>query len=468
MRLRSPGQGGVRHDGLTLLAGRLEPRHLAALLVQVPAELARNVHHSESALVVRDVQQPVFDPDVVRSGLRHLVPSDLLWVLDVAHVHHVDVPARAVHAVAAPEDLISGEDVVSVPVGGMGVAVFLRLVGAILVLGDELRLPRRAALDAVSDVQDDQSIVPVGEVGEAVLRPHVVQALVLLARPHLPATDVPGVRRVRHLDDVHGARAVVHRVDDVPVDPDVMDSRRQAVGQLGDDRRVRGIGEIQHDNPVAPVARSLAGDHRPARVRVHLHVVHHPCVHHHRVGEHRRARIRHVPRVHALSASLGVSAGVRVIASVPALEDPQVARRHVRDRAAADELADAASLPWRRLDDHRRRLPACRHHHAVCAGRVRHEGRVTEDLGSIRRAIDRRHRVAEVHIVQCPVAAPGYVRREVYDVAGADPARVRLELDRSHRVGLHVDIQRTVEALSGGREHSHPGRPERGDAVGRD
>ena len=106
---------------------------LAALRVEVAAQLARHVERPQAGLVVGQVKRLVLvvDPDVVRPGLRHLVLGDLHRVLEVGDVDDVDVPARGygpVHVPVGREDLVSDKDVV-LP-APRRVCVALRIVDA--------------------------------------------------------------------------------------------------------------------------------------------------------------------------------------------------------------------------------------------------------------------------------------------------------------------------------------------------
>ena len=88
-------------------------------------------------------------------------------------------------AVARGEDFVGDEDVVLVAPRGVRAAnearpavdfdVLVQRVEIVLVLRDELRIGRRAALHAVADVEDDEAVVPPAPVEQAVLHVDVVQ-----------------------------------------------------------------------------------------------------------------------------------------------------------------------------------------------------------------------------------------------------------------------------------------------------
>ena len=132
----------------------------------------------------------------------------------------------------------------------------------------------------------------------------------------------------------------MNRVEDVAREEDVVHAPGQVpdVG-VGDDR-VRGVGKIEHDDPVPAVAGALPGDDRQCALGVDLDVVDHPRIHLDEVGQHGRGRVRNVPHEHALAPE--VRARIDIVAPVGSGEGPQVGCRPVGDQSAAHHDRDRA------------------------------------------------------------------------------------------------------------------------------
>ena len=87
------------------------------------------------------------------------------------------------------------------------------LVQIVLELRDQLGRFGAAALDAVADVQDDQPVVPVAEVRQAVRHRDVVDIAPGLGLLGLPPRHFLRLGGVADVDDPHRARGVVGEVD---------------------------------------------------------------------------------------------------------------------------------------------------------------------------------------------------------------------------------------------------------------
>ena len=172
-----------------------------------------------------------------------------------------------------------------------------------------------------------------------------MEVLVDATRSDLPTTDVHRFRRIRYVNDVNGPSAVVDRIDEIALDPDVVHAGGQVFGEGRKNLRMGGLTDVEDHDTVAPIARRLSRDNCYRRLLVHFHVVHDARIDHHRVRQRWRHRIRDVPDKHALPAASRVRARVCVIAAVQSLKYPEVARLYVRHRTAPDDprfLLDAA------------------------------------------------------------------------------------------------------------------------------
>ena len=84
----APGHRRVGNEAVRV--GRLDAGDLAPLGPEIPAQLARDVERPEPGVVGAHVERVARDPDVVHPAVLRLVPRDLLRLLDVAHVDHVE------------------------------------------------------------------------------------------------------------------------------------------------------------------------------------------------------------------------------------------------------------------------------------------------------------------------------------------------------------------------------------------
>src|SRR5262249_19220576 len=142
---------------------------LTPLAIEVAAQLAGNVDDPAAARVVAHAQNVVLDPDIVRAALRHFIPRYLTRVSKIADVDYVNDAAdrNAVLRLNIKEtgkDFVPDEDIILVTEDGVGPGqptLTIELVVVHAKLADELGVFGRPALDAVADVENDQSVAPV-------------------------------------------------------------------------------------------------------------------------------------------------------------------------------------------------------------------------------------------------------------------------------------------------------------------
>ena len=123
-------------------------------------------------------------------------------------------------------------------------------VEVVLELGDEDRLLRPPAPLAVPDVEDDQPVVPVARVHQAVDDVEVVHVARGVGAVGAPLAGADRMRGVGEVDDVDGAGAVVGDEDvaavlRVLVDEGGVHPPRDPVGELGDDPGMERVSEGQ-------------------------------------------------------------------------------------------------------------------------------------------------------------------------------------------------------------------------------
>src|SRR5262245_22993370 len=149
---------------------------------------------------------------------------------DVAHVDDlhpsVGTEGRSILATlhrAGREYFVCDEDVVLMPPRSMsspdearaprGFDIPIQLVEIVLVLGDKLRILRAAALDTVPDVDDDEPVIPVAEIGKPVLYIHVMDVVALLVAAGAEAGDFLRVIGIVDVDDVQHAGRIIRQID---------------------------------------------------------------------------------------------------------------------------------------------------------------------------------------------------------------------------------------------------------------
>ena len=356
-------------------------RDFAALEAQVALELAGDVDDAGAAVVEGRVEPVPVDPHVVRPRLGDLVARDLLGVVGVGEVDHVDVAGHArrralgvqvVEARAA--DLVAHEDVEApgrAPVreGRVGRPAD---VGE---LAHEHRVGGAAAPVAAAHVDDRHAVGPVGGVGDPVHDPDVVDPVA--GGVQLETAHPVGAGRVFDVDHVE-AHAVVHRVHVVVVDEDVVHAAGEFVVEGGEDLDVARVRAVDDDDAVAPVGGAFARDHADAAVLGDLHVVGGARVHHQGVDHDRGGRVGHVPPVGRAERAPG--AGDCVVAAVDAFPHPQVGGGNVLHRALADELHGLAHVARLDADGLVGRVAGHGGHDRVHARPVGHEATLLVDL----------------------------------------------------------------------------------------
>ena len=321
-RLRAPDERGVGLEAVGI--GRLEEADLPALLVEVAAQLAGDVHHPEAAVVVADVHDVVLDPEVVGAGLGHLVarhlPADSAVLVPFGDVDPAGGPVRelALGVEAPGEVLVAGEDQHLAgglaPVGEAGVVPAVRVLEAPHHHG----VVGGAALAAAADVHRDHPVGPVRGPGDAVLHPDVVDAV---ARGVELETSHPvGVLGILGVQDVVAPPG--GQCEDVVLGHErVVDAAGQLVVVAGDDLDpVGGVRNVEDHQPVPPVGGAFPADDRELAVRRDLHVVHGAGVHPDGVHQVDARRIGHVPEVGMPVGAPGP--GDRVVAAVEAPPRP--------------------------------------------------------------------------------------------------------------------------------------------------
>ena len=77
---------------------RVHVGDLPALGPEIAPQLAGDVERAEPGVVRAHVERVAGDPHVVHAAVLRLVPGDLLRMLEVAHVEHLEPPVRAARA----------------------------------------------------------------------------------------------------------------------------------------------------------------------------------------------------------------------------------------------------------------------------------------------------------------------------------------------------------------------------------
>src|SRR5207249_207671 len=142
--------------------------HFAALSVEISTQLARYVDCSSSSPVIPDVHHVIFDPHVVSAFFGNVVLRDFLGSKYIRHINHVNNTLRRYAGLVGQielgrEDLVAKEDVILVAENRMCTGEPARTVEFGVIeskLTHELRMFRRAALDAFADVQDHEPVFP--------------------------------------------------------------------------------------------------------------------------------------------------------------------------------------------------------------------------------------------------------------------------------------------------------------------
>ena len=476
-RLRPPDEGGVLLVALGIR--RLEEGDLPALLVEVAAQFAGDIHHPQAAVVVTHIEDVVLDPEVVAAGFGNLITRHFPAFAGFVPFPDVDPAGGAVGQVAfglerIGEVLVPGEDQ-HLP-GGFAAVREAGVVPAVRVAetAHHHRVVRRAALAAAADVHRHDPVGPVRGPGDAVLHPHIVDAV---ARGIEFETPHPvGILRVLGVQDVVTPPGG-ERQDVVVGDEHIVDAAGEFIVVPGKDPDAVGrVRHIEDHQPVLPVGGALPADDGEAAVRGDLHIVHRPGVHPHGVHQVDARRVGHIPEVGVPVGAPG--AGHGVVASVQSFPDPEVGGMPVAHRPPPDDLPVLPHLTRCRADGPPRGQPAPGDHHRVEAGPLGHEGavRLHESGGAGRHQVVRRPREGgelqrEVgHLVPGGVERPGAepdhipgarffgvgaefeARRRVRPDAESGFAPDRFGSRRKRRPALGVEGQRPVLVHRG-----HPG-----------
>src|SRR5580692_9022437 len=178
--LSSPSERQIR----TIAFGVSGPEagNFAALAIEIATQFAGDVEHAGAAAVIAFVEHVVGRPEIMRAALRDFVLRYFVRMFYVSHVHDVADGAHR-NAVAVfyfedrRENFVTYKKIIlvaehAVRAGQPAVAVKLVMVEA--VLAHQLGILRAPAGHAVAHIEDDQSVSPVGEIGEAVLHLQVV------------------------------------------------------------------------------------------------------------------------------------------------------------------------------------------------------------------------------------------------------------------------------------------------------
>ncbi len=203
---------GLRAAEATRARPVLDAGDLAALALERAHQFAADVQSAHPVLVPGGVKDPAafVQPEVVRGRAWDREAGHLSWVRQVAGIDHV-------HDARSREVFLAHEHVTARgPVPGV---VSLAAAGVDTAYLDRVRW--RAPGDSVTDVQDHQPRVPVGQKSETVADVDVVK--------EAGSSIIAGHdRRVAGGRDIEHAKAVTdsvdHHVHVVALDPDVVDS----------------------------------------------------------------------------------------------------------------------------------------------------------------------------------------------------------------------------------------------------
>ena len=153
-------------------------------------------------------------------------------------------PPPSVAAGPGGEDLVAHEDVLPCAPCRVGAAdesgtsnrldVTIQRIQVVLVLRDELRVLRAASLDAVADVENHQTLVPVAQVGQPVLHIDVVHVVSGLVGPGLPPGHLPRLVRIPDVDHPKRAGRVVGEIHVAPVDEGAVHTTGDGLSELRD------------------------------------------------------------------------------------------------------------------------------------------------------------------------------------------------------------------------------------------
>ena len=193
----------------------------------------------------------------------------------------------------------------------------------------------------------DQSVVPVAQVGEAVLDVDVVQRPARVGTVGLPLGHLARMIRIADVDHVHRAGAVVGEVDvgavlGLAIDERAVDARRHAVGELGDHLGMGRVLGVRDHDAVLPVGRAFAGEDDGLAVRRRHHVVDAARVGDDRIGHHRLGRIADVDGEEHVAAAAAAEVGVLPVGMDPDFLGGEAGAREAGPRRSRDGARRAA------------------------------------------------------------------------------------------------------------------------------
>src|SRR5271167_2190865 len=154
-----------------------------------------------------------------------------------------------------------------------------------VVLADQLGILRAASGHAVTDIEDDQSITPVREIGETVFHLQVVQITPAGHRAvlgfhadgggilRLPARDFFRMFHILKINHAHRARGIVGEIHVVTIDVGAVHAAADRRGVFGKNFQMRRVGGVEENDSVFAVGRSFAGEYSDFFVRSGADVV---------------------------------------------------------------------------------------------------------------------------------------------------------------------------------------------------
>ena len=141
----------------------------------------------------------------------------------------------------------------------------------------------RASLATAADVHGHDAVVPVGRIGDTIDDPNVMDAV--SRRVELETSHAVGIRRVLDADDVV-ATSVRERVNVRVVDEDIVYAAVQLVVVACDDAHAVGrVADVEDNETIFAIGRSLAADDGGGAVFGELDVVDRARIHAHGIDE---------------------------------------------------------------------------------------------------------------------------------------------------------------------------------------
>jgi len=147
-----------------------------------------------------------------------------------------------------------------------------------MIAGNQLRMLRAAALDAVADIEDDDAVAPISKIGETVDDLKIVKITAshgetaarfggngnlhrsLAGIFKLPASHFLWIFHIGEIDDAHGASSVVGEIDVMRIDVRTVHAAGDGGGVFGENFGMEGIGGVQEDDAVFAIGCALASD----------------------------------------------------------------------------------------------------------------------------------------------------------------------------------------------------------------